>query len=100
MNITIRFNIGMTLAVIGYVILISPLLLDDPTPMMVESFFPENILLQFITGVLSLVFGITAAVFIIRTLWNRLLPHLCGWKEITLAEAYAISLLVGMFLFE
>ena len=98
MIVTVRFNIWMTVAMIGYILLIAPFHRDDSTPMLIESLFPENILLKIVVGFFSVVFGVSAFMFIVKALWNRLFPHLCGWKAINLAESYAISLLIGIFL--
>ena len=100
MKVTIKFNVAMTFAFFGYAVIVSPVLLDNPTPLMVESFFPDNELLQFLTLLLSFVFSIVISMYIIRALWNRLFPNLCGWKEINLAECYAMSLFLAMFLAE
>ena len=87
----------MTFALVGYAAIISPVLLDDPTPLLVESIFPDSVVLQVVVGLISGVLGIIAGMYIVRALWNRLFPSLCGWKDITLAESYAISLLAAMF---
>ena len=97
MKVTVQFNIGMTFALVGYAAIISPVLLDDPTPLLVESIFPDSVVLQVVVGLISGVLGIIAGMYIVRALWNRLFPSLCGWKDITLAESYAISLLAAMF---
>jgi hypothetical protein len=95
MKITIKFNIGMTFAVIGYSLLLYPLLSD--TPLLIDSLIPGNLTLQFIIIILSIGLAIPASMYIIRALWNRLFPNLCGWKEINLAESYALSLFLGLF---
>jgi len=98
MKITIKFNIGMTFAVIGYGLLLYPILSD--TPLLIDSLIPENSALQFIVVILSVGLAIPASMYIIRSLWNRLFPNLCGWKEINLAESYALSLFLGVFLIQ
>ena len=100
MKVTVPFNIGMTFALIGYSVIISPILLDDPTPLLVESLFPESVTFQLVVGVISGILGVIAGMYIVRALWNRLFPSLCGWKEITLAESYTISLLCAMFVIQ
>lgn len=100
MKVSVQFNIGMTFALIGYAVIISPVLIDDPTPLLVESMFPESVTLQVVVGLVSGILGIIAGMYIVRALWNRLFPSLCGWKEITLAESYAVSLLVAMFVIQ
>ncbi len=86
----------MTFAVIGYCLLLYPILSDEPS--LVDTLFPENPLLRFIVLISSFGLSIPASMYIIRALWNRLFPNLCGWKEINLAESYALSLFLGVFL--
>ena len=88
----------MTFAVIGYFLLLCPILSD--TPILVDSLFPENLSLRFIVIISSVGLSIPASMYIIRALWNRLFPNLCGWKEINLAESYALSLFLGVFLIQ
>ena len=96
MKITTKFNVGITFAVIGYFLLLYPILSDKPIG--VDSLFPENLPLRFIVIILSIGLSIPASMYIIKALWDRLFPNLCGWKEINLAESYALSLFLGMFL--
>lgn len=98
MRVTVAFNIGMTLAAIGYATLLFPTFTDDPTRWMVESMFPERLEMQAATVLLSIVLATIVFMFLFRAVWNRLFPHLCGWKPINLAESYAFSVL-GMLLF-
>ncbi len=98
MKVTIRFNIGMTLAFIGYAVLVTPMLSYDSAPLLIESMFPDDVIVRITVGILSVASAIAASVYIVRALWNRLFPHLCGWKEITLAESYAVSLFGSIFL--
>lgn len=100
MKVTVKFNILITLALIGYAALVSPILPDDPTPLLVESLFSESIAGQVIVGLLSAILSIIASMYIIRALWNRLFPHLCEWNEINLAESYAISIFGAMFVMQ
>jgi H+/Cl- antiporter ClcA len=90
----------MTFAVCAYALITMPLLLDDPTPLIIESLFPENELVQILTLVLSSILSIIFGMYIIRALWNRLFPSLCGWNVINLAECYAISLFLTVLLLE
>lgn len=100
MKVTIKFNVGMTFALIGYAFLLSPLMPDESSPMIVESLLPNHEGLQFVIIILSAVSSVVVGMYICRALWNRLFPSLCGWKEITLAEAYAVSLFAAMFVIE
>jgi hypothetical protein len=97
MKVTVKFNILITFALIGYAALISPILPDDATPLLVESLFAESLTAQIIVGLLSAILSIIASMYLIRAIWNRLFPHLCEWKEINLAESYAISILAAIF---
>jgi hypothetical protein len=83
--------------VIGYALLLLPVLSDDPAPLVVDVIFPDSILLQALVSSLSAGGAVAASMYIVRALWNRLFPHLCGWKEINLAESSAISLFFGLF---
>ena len=98
MNVTIKFNVGMTFAVIGYGLLLSPIQPNDPMPMLIKLLLPENLVLQYVGLILSVSLAILASMYIVKVLWNRLFPNLCGWKEINLAESYAISLFFTLFL--
>jgi len=97
MKVTVKFNILITFALIGYAALISPILPDDATPLLVESLFTESLTAQIIVGLLSAILSIIASMYLIRAIWNRLFPHLCEWKEINLAESYAILILAAIF---
>lgn len=97
MKITLKFNIGMTFAVIAYALLLSPVLSGDDKPMLIEHFIPDSIALQIVGGLFSVASAVVALMYIVKTLWNRLFPSLCGWKEINLAESYALSLFFGVF---
>lgn len=96
MRVTVPFNIGVTLAVIGYLILLAPTLPDESAPMVVEGMFPGRDGLQAATLLLSIVLSTIAYMFIFRAVWNRLFPHLCGWKPINLAESYAFSIMIAV----
>ena len=96
MRVTVPFNIGMTLSVIGYLVLLAPTLPEESEPMVVEWIFPEREGLQAATLLLSIVLSTIAYMFIFRAVWNRLFPHLCGWKPINLAESYAFSIMIGL----
>jgi len=98
MKVTIKYNILMSLALIGYIVVICPLLIDDETPLLVETITEGNVPAIIIISFISIVLSIVVSMFIIRSLWNRLFPRLCDWKEITLAEAYALSLFIAVFL--
>ena len=100
MKITFKFNILITFALIAYLVILSPISENNPTPLLVESIFPGNSAAQILAGLLSITLGMIASLLIIRSLWNRLFPHLCGWKEINLAESYAISIFVAMFVIQ
>ncbi len=88
----------MTFAFIGYSFLLFPILSDEP--LLIDSLFPESSALKFVLIISSVGLSIPASMYIIRALWNRLFPNLCGWKEINLAESYALSLFLGMFLMQ
>jgi hypothetical protein len=100
MKITIKYNIMMSLALIGYVIVLSPLLIDDQTSLLVETICEGNIPAMAIVSLISIVLSIVISMLIIRSLWNRLFPKLCNWNEINLAESYALSLFFTVFLLE
>jgi hypothetical protein len=97
-NVTISYNIVMTFAVVGYAFLMSPFWSSTSGPTIIADWLPENWLGQFLVTVVAGVLGIVASMYIVRSLWNRLFPRLCGWREVNLAEAYALSLLGSMFL--
>lgn len=98
MRVTVPFNIGMTMALIGCAILLFPTWTDEETaPLMVEWMFPERDGLQAATILLSIVLSVIVYMFAFRAVWNRLFPHLCGWKPINLAESYAFSIMIGLF---
>jgi hypothetical protein len=48
---------------------------------------------------ISVVLAAVAGTFIFRALWNRLFPHLCGWKPVNLAESYAFALVAGVLMY-
>jgi hypothetical protein len=100
MKVTIHFNNGMTFASIGYGLLLAPMFSDDSSPLLIETMFPENVVCQIIVGILSVVSAIVASMYIVKALWNRLFPSLCGRKEISPAESYAMSLFIGIFLIQ
>tara|TARA_Y100000385_G_C12752827_1_gene491704 strand:+ start:130 stop:438 length:309 start_codon:yes stop_codon:yes gene_type:complete len=100
MKITIKYNIAISFALIGYMFLMCPILGDTEAPMLVETLFPDDLILQVTIGIASTVASTIAGMYIIRSLWNRLFPHLCNWKEINLAESYALSIFSTMFLIE
>ena len=100
MKITIKYNIMISLALVGYVFVLSPLLIDDQTPLLVETICEGNIPAIAIVSLISVVLSIVVSMLIIRSLWNRLFPKLCNWNEINLAESYALSLFFTVFLLE
>jgi hypothetical protein len=88
----------MTFAVVGYALLMSPFWSSAPEPTIIDGWLPENWLIQLFIIIAASVLAIVASMYIVRSLWNRLFPRLCGWREVNLAEAYALSLLGSMFL--
>lgn len=97
-RVTVRFNVGMTFASLGYTALLFPINAEeDSSPLILESFFQDSPFLTFCALIVLLVLAVAAWMFIARALWNRLFPRLCGWNEITLAESYALSLLIAIF---
>ena len=100
MKITIKYNIMISLALVGYLFVLSPLLSADQTPLLVETIFEENSPAIAIVSLISIVLSVVVSMLIIRSLWNRLFPKLCNWYEINLAESYALSLFFTVFLLE
>jgi hypothetical protein len=94
MRVTVTFNISITLALIGYSIFNALASTVDTMPLMVEQLFPGRDGLQWTTLLLSIVLGTIVYVLLFRALWNRLFPHLYGWKTISLAESYAFAILM------
>ena len=98
MKITIKYNIGITFAFVAYLFAACPILVDDETPLLVQTLFPNSVAIQVVVGVISVVCSTVILMYITRSLWNRLFPGLCGWKHINLAESYALSILVALFI--
>lgn len=99
MNVTVRFNILITLAAIARVFVASPFLPDDETTILfVEALFPNSVLTQLFIVVIAGVLSTIILVYMVRALWNRLFTKLCGWKSISLAESYALSVFFSMFI--
>ena len=96
MRITTRFNVAMTFAVFALVLLVHPEQSMRTRFFVIETLFPEigwpRVTAMFVLMVLRFV----VPMYLIRTIWNRLLPWLCGWREIRLAEAYALSLMASL----
>jgi len=97
MRVTIKYNILITLAMIGYIVVLSPFLEDEETTMLLESMLEGALVPMILLGGVSLVLGVIISMLIIRSLWNRLFPRLCNWSEINLAESYALSVFVMLF---
>lgn len=97
MPITIKYNVLVTLAFFGYMIVLSPLFPDTEIPLLVESIYEESVAAGIIVTLLSLILGIAISMYLIRSLWNRLFPKLCGWSVISLAESYALSIFLAIF---
>jgi hypothetical protein len=99
MRVTVPFNIGMTFALIGYMTLLFPMMPAEDAPMLAESMFPDSEPMQILAMLISVVLAAVAGTFIFRALWNRLFPHLCGWKPVNLAESYAFALVAGVLMY-
>ncbi len=99
MRVTVPFNIGMTFALIGYAILLFPVMPAEDAPVLAESMFPDSEPMQILAMLISVVLATVAGTFIFRALWNRLFPHLCGWKPVNLAESYAFSFVAAVLMF-
>ena len=99
MRVTVPFNVGMTFAVIGYLLLLLPGMPADDPPSIAEAAFPDSDAMQVVLMLNSGLLAMVAGMFILRALWNRLFPHLCGWKPINLAESYALSLVLTVMIF-
>ncbi len=97
MKVTTKYNILMTLAFLGYIILLSPFLEDDSTPLILDSICGDSVTWTLIISSLSLILSTIVLMMITRSLWNRLFPNLCGWKNLSYAESYALSLIFSMF---
>lgn len=97
MKVTVSFNILMTLAFIGIRIVATPMIPHDTTPLIITHFFPKSLATQVVAVLISLAITIPASMYFIRALWNHLFPQLCGWKEINLAESYALSIFAAAF---
>jgi hypothetical protein len=94
-QVTIKFNIGLTFVFFLYAALHYPFMEETVVPM--DKIFESTPGLAF--GILFLIIPISLIIFMhaVKAVWNRLFPKLCGWEEIGLAEAYALSLLVAFF---
>ncbi len=93
MRITVLFNIFVTLVVLVVE------LVSDRTPPWKETneflslVFPDAGLPLAVANFAAQLLRLTVYTFLLRALWNRLLPRLGGWNPIRLSEAYALSIL-------
>ncbi len=96
-EVTIKYNIGITFALIAYVATVSPFMESDPPKTFIDGLLASKPLLALLVAALSIIVSTVVSMFIIRSLWNRLVIKLSGWKEINLAESYALLLFFAIF---
>src|SRR5688572_28201678 len=74
---------------------------DDPaagSTSHLEAVFPDNEPLQVGVLVALLIFGVTLATIALHQFWNRFVATVFTLRTITLAEAYALSLIIYILL--
>ena len=98
-KVTISYNIGMTLVFFLYAVFYAPFMPDDETPIMIEGFFEDSPAIAFAIAAIGFTATLVIFMYAIRSLWNRLFPQLCGWKEIGLAESYALGIFVAFLVY-
>jgi len=82
-----------------YGILISPFAEYEHAPLIITKLFESAPGVAVAVGILCIVLALVVFMYAVRSLWNRIFPKICGWKEIGLTEAYAISMLIGFLTF-
>ena len=97
-SVTLKYNIGITFVFIAYAALSAPFMPDDDSALLISSIFEKFPAYAVVIGMVTLFLSLLVFMYAVRSIWNRLFPKICGWKEINLAEAYAISMIVA-FLF-
>ena len=98
-EVTVKYNILITLAMIGYMIVSLPWMYSESERMIIDDLADISPIFATVAGIISFVLGIFISMLILRSLWNHLMPKLCGWKELNLAESYALSIFFGTLLF-
>lgn len=93
MRITTTFNIWMTLLALVYSILASMSDNHDGSVSLLDVLLNNDPIWGVPLALFLFAVILILPMYCIRALWNRLFPHLCGWKPISLAESYALSLI-------
>lgn len=96
-QVTIKYNIGITIVYLLYRLkdyLVTP----AEGPILLDPVFEQSPLGAFAVIFAIMFVAIPVFMYSVRSLWNRIFPQLCGWKEIGLAESYALGI-IAAFLF-
>ena len=89
----------MTVVFILYAVLLAHFSKYGDSPMVIVTFVKAFPAIGISVGVFCLILSLAVFMYAVRSLWNRIFPKICGWKEIDLAEAYAISMIVAFLCF-
>lgn len=90
------FNLLMTVVVIIFQGLVMSLLPVNPAPSALALLTQNHPVIRGVLFVCILVSYMIIGMYAVLSLWNRVFPHVCGWTQISLAEAYAICLMAGV----
>ena len=90
----------ITFAMIGYCLASVPFMTMEEGPkMLIEEIGEISPMLAWGIGALFMVIGVFISMLVIKSLWNRMFTRVCRWKEINLAESYALTIFAAMLLF-
>lgn len=95
MKITVRFNAWMTLAILVQRTILGAEPDETGRSWILHRFLDRLEWPPLLVGLVVVPLMLSAwlaNMFLIRALWNRLFPRICGWNPIRLCEAYAMSL--------
>ncbi|EDM26173.1 hypothetical protein LNTAR_16538 [Lentisphaera araneosa HTCC2155] len=97
-EVTTKYNLIMTAAVILYYLLLSPLGNAETPMLLIEEWYPNDEVKAFMIALRCFMIAVVLSMFIIHSLWNRLIVSLTDCREIDLAESYALMLLFNVLI--
>ena len=92
MKVTVKFNVLITLGAFIYIWVVGFFIPEDTRPSPLESLSEGDSVMFLISLVFFLGLSMAIGMYLTRSIWNILFPRLCGWKEISLEEAYALMI--------